>query len=59
LDLSETLKALKQGEALEFQIAGEGAETTYNSLHSTKAQLGLNISILTIDNGLKAIVTAL
>ena len=60
LDLSASLLSLKRGESLTFRIAGANAETSYNSLHSTKCKLGLNnLSILTLENGLTAKVIAL
>lgn len=59
LDVVGTLRALKPGDTITFVVAGAGAETTYNSLRAIKAKHQLNVSVLSIDNGLRAQVTAL
>lgn len=57
LDLLETLKGLHPGESVVFTIAGEGSETTYSSLHSTKRNYKLPITIVMSDDHMTATVT--
>ena len=57
MDLLETLQNLKVGESVTFRIAGANAETTYNSLHTTKWSRQLPITIAKSDDGLTATVT--
>ena len=59
LDVVGTLRALKPGDTITFVIAGAGVETTYNSLRAIKSKYQLKVSVLSIDNGLRAQVTAL
>ena len=57
LDVLETLRGLKVGQSVKFRIAGADMETTYNSIHSTKYNHKLPITIAKSDDGLTAIVT--
>lgn len=57
LDVLATLRELEYGQQVTFCIAGEGMETTYNSLHTTKCNHQLPITIVKSDDGLTATVT--
>jgi hypothetical protein len=55
----ETLKGLQSGDSVEFITAGECREVTIESLRNAVYKTGREMRVTSIDNGLRAIVTAL
>ena len=56
-DVVATLKNLEQGQSVTFWIAGAKMETTYGYLLVVKSRYSLPVQIVTINNGLQAVVT--
>ena len=54
----ETLNGLQPGESVTFITAGEGREVTIESLRNAIYKSGRSLSVKSVDNGLRAIVTA-
>lgn len=59
LALKETLATIKQGESMTFTVAGEGRETTYGAISTSRGELPGKYSMQSIDNGLRVVVTHL
>lgn len=54
----ETLNSLEPGESVTFVTAGEDREVTMEGLRNAIYKSGRSLSVKSVDNGLRAIVTA-
>ena len=57
LAVAKTLRTIAPGEQLQFVVAGDGRETTLQSLRTSAASYELGLTVSTTDDGLRAIVT--
>lgn len=56
-DVTATLRNLQVGQSVTFWIAGAYAETSYSYLQVWKSRNKAPLKIVTINNGLQAVVT--
>lgn len=59
ISVAKTLQHMDAGDTITLTIAGEGRQTSLQSLYATRKRHGLNLSIAKSKDGTKAVVTAL